>query len=84
MGRGPGMIDRFERLRHDPILCRDNNYDNISYVSATCAHCRECRVAGCIDESKSRAVVIDGVSPNVLRDSARFTSGYTRLANRIQ
>ena len=71
-------------MRHDPIIRRDHQHDDIGHVGAACAHGGEGGVARCVDESKCRAIVIDAVSADVLGDSSCFASRYTRLANRVQ
>src|ERR1700688_3352176 len=83
MRRSLGVIDGFGRLRHDAIIGSDNEHNNVGYISAARAHGGEGGVARCVDESKHRAIMIDAVSADVLRDSTRFTGRYARLANRV-
>ena len=83
MRRCFGVINRFDCLGHDAIICGNNQNDDIGYISAACAHCGKGGVAGRIDKGDCRTIMIDGVGPDVLRDPTRFTSRHTRLANRI-
>ena len=84
MRRGLGVINRFGCLRHDAVIGRDNQHDDIGHISTPRAHGGEGSVARCVDESKCRAIMINGVSADVLRDSTRFASRYARLANRVK
>ena len=45
-----GMLDRFDRLRHDAVIGRDHQHDQIGHLGAARAHGGEGRVAGRIDE----------------------------------
>jgi hypothetical protein len=84
MRRSLGVIDRLNGLRHDAVIGRDNEHDDIRYVGAARAHLSKGCVTGCVDERKSRAIMFDGVRADVLGYSARFTSRHPRLTNRIQ
>ena len=81
--RGLGVINGFDCLRHDAVIRRDNEHDDVGYIGAARAHGGEGGVARRVDESDCRAIVIDAVSADVLRDSTRFTGRYARLANRV-
>ena len=83
MRRCFGVIDRFDCLGHDAIIGRDNEHNDIGYISAARAHRGESGVAGRIDEGKCRAIVIYSVGADVLRYSTRFTRRHASLADSI-
>ena len=45
-----GVVDRLDRLRHDAVVGRDDQHDNIRDLGAARAHRREGGVAGRVDE----------------------------------
>ena len=69
---GAGVIDGFERLRHDAIVGRDNEDHDIGDLGAAGAHAGERFVAGSIDEDDLLAVLFDVISADVLGDAAGF------------
>ncbi len=77
------MIDGFNRLRHDAVIRRDNEHDDVRHIGPPRAHRGKGGVTGCIDERKCRPIMIHGVGADVLGNSARFTCRDTRLADRI-
>ncbi len=83
MGRGLGVIDRFDRLRHETVVRRDHEDDDVGHVGAAGAHGGEGGVTGRVEESDFGPFVIDRVSADVLGDAARFAGRDTRLANRV-
>ena len=50
-----GVLNRFHRLRHDAVVGRDHEHDDIGDLGAARAHRREGGVAGRIDESDAAA-----------------------------
>ena len=81
--RGLGVIQRLDRLRHDAVIGRDDEHDDVGDVRAAGAHRGEGGVAGGVEESDAVAVVLDAVSADVLRDAAGFARGDARLADRV-
>ena len=81
--RGLGVIDRLDCLRHDAVIGRDDEHDDVGHIGAARAHGGEGGVARSVEESDRRAIVIDAVSADVLRDSAGFARRDARLANRV-
>ena len=49
--RGFGVIDRFDRLRHEAVVGRDNKHDDVGHVRAARAHRREGGVTGRVEKS---------------------------------
>ena len=70
------MIDRLERLRHDAVVGRYHQHDDVGDFGAAGAHARERFVAGRIDEHDLAAVLLDVISADVLRDAAGFALGH--------
>ncbi len=83
MRRGLGVVDRFDRLRHQAVVCRDHEHDDVGHVRAARAHRGEGSVTGRIEKSDARAFMIDRVSADVLGDAAGFASRDARLADRV-
>ena len=81
---GLGVTDRFQRLRHQAIVGRDNEHHDVGDLSATRPHRCERSMPRRIDKGNPGAFVIDAVGADVLRNSAGFARRHARLANRIQ
>ena len=67
-----GVVDGFERLRHDAVVGRDHQDDDVGDLGAAGAHAGEGFVAGRIDEDDLAAVHLDVIGADVLRDAAGF------------
>ena len=83
MRRGLGVIYRFDRLRHDAVVGRNHQHNDVGDIGATRAHSGERRVPRRIDKRNLVAVVIDAVRADVLRNPAGFASRDARLSNRV-
>ena len=83
MRRGFGVINRFNRLRHDAVVGRNHQHNDVGDIRAARAHSGERGVARSIDKRNLVAVVIDAVRANVLRNPAGFASCDARLSNRV-
>ena len=81
--RGLGVINCFDRLRHNAVLSGDDQHHDVGYIRATRAHRGESGVAWCINEGDLVSIVLDTVRSDVLGDSAGFTGRDARLPNRI-
>ena len=82
--RRSGVVDRFLRLRHDAVVGRDHQHDDVGDLRAARAHPRERFVTRRIDEHHRAIVHHDLVRADVLRDAARFSRGHVRFANGVQ
>ena len=82
--RSLGMINRFDRLRHNAVVGCNNEGNNVCHVRAARAHCRKSRVPGRINESDFCSIMLDAVRADVLRDPAGFSSCDAGLANHVQ
>src|SRR5262245_28544492 len=83
MGRGLGVINRFSRLRHNAVVGRNHQHNDVSDVRATRSHGGECGVSRRVDKRDLVAVVIDAIRADVLRNSAGFASCDLRFSNRV-
>ena len=71
-----GMVDCFDRLRHDSVICGNNKDCNIRYLSAARTHRSKRFVTGRVEKCNLTAVDVYHIRTDMLRDSARFTCGY--------
>ncbi len=83
MRSGLGVIDGFNRLRHEAVVGCDDEHDNVGHIGSPRAHGGEGGVARCVDESNFRSIVIDAIGPDMLRDPASLPRCHTRLANGV-
>jgi hypothetical protein len=54
---GAGVVDRLDRLGHDPVVGGDHQHDDVGRVGAAGTHLRERRVARGVEEG-DRAVLV--------------------------
>ena len=70
------VVDRLPRLRHDAVVGRDDEHDDVGDLGAAGAHQRERFVAGRVEEDHAAAVAdVDVVGADVLRDAAGLALG---------
>ena len=88
---GLGMVQGFERLRHDAVIRRDDQHDDVGDVRAARAHGAEGGVAGRIEEGDLRQFVLpfrmregNRVGADVLRDAAGFAGGDIGFADDVE
>ena len=79
-----GVIDGFERLRHDAVVGRDHQHHDVGDLRAAGAHARERFMAGRVDEHDLAAVLLDVIRADVLRDAAGLAVGHVGGANGVQ
>ena len=84
------MLDRFDCLRHDTVVCSDDQHDHVGRFGAPCAHQSERFVTRRIEEHDATFLVrivgagnLDAIRADVLCDAAGFTAGDICDANRI-
>ena len=68
------MVDGLFRLRHQAILLRNYEDDDVRDVRAACPHLGEGRVAGGIYECYLAELGLDGIRTDVLCNAALFAS----------
>ena len=78
------VIDRLARLRHDAVVGRHHEDDDVGDARAARAHHGERFVARRVEEHDVAIVHPHRVGADVLRDAARFALGDTRGANRVE
>ncbi len=71
----PRVIDRLLGLRHDPVIRRDHQDDDVGDLGAAGTHQREGRVTGRVEKHDVAAVDRDVIRTDVLRDPAGFALG---------
>ena len=81
---GAGVVDRLDRLRHDAVVGRDDQDDDVGRLGAAGAHRREGLVARRVEEDDRLAVDLDAVGADVLRDAAGLARGDVGLADRVE
>jgi hypothetical protein len=73
------VIDGFERLRHDAVIRRHHQHDNVCHLGAACTHTGEGFMARSIDECDLPSVLLHLVGADVLRDAARLASRHVAV-----
>ena len=73
--RGAGVVDGFERLRHDAVVRRHHQHHDVGDFGAAGTHAGERFVTRGIDEDDLLAVLLDVISADMLRDAAGFLVG---------
>ena len=81
---GARVIDGFLRLRHDAVVGRDDEDDDVGHLRAAGTHHRERLVARRVEEDDLPAALLDVIRADVLRDAARFAAGDVRLADGVE
>jgi hypothetical protein len=79
-----GVRDRLDRLRHDRVVGRDHEDDDIGDLRAACPHLREGGVTRRIDERDLLAALLDLVGADMLRDASGLAGGDAGLPDRIE
>ena len=83
LGR-PGVVDGFERLRHDAVVGRHHQHDDVGDLGAAGTHAGEGFVTGRIDEDDLAAVLLHVIGADVLRDAAGFLLGHIGHADGVE
>ena len=81
---GPGVLNRFFCLRHDAIICRNNEDDDICRFCSACTHGGEGRVSRRIEEGNHPLICFHVISTNVLSNATRFSNSNARTSNVVQ
>ena len=77
--------DGFDGLRHDAVIGRHHQHDDIRHLGAAGAHGREGRVAGRIDEGDLAAERRRHlIGADMLRDAAGFARNHVGLADGVE
>ena len=78
------MRDRFLGLRHDAVVGRHHQHDDVGYLGAAGTHRGERFVAGRIEERDHALRRLDVIRADVLRDATRLTARDPRAANHVE
>jgi hypothetical protein len=78
------VVDGFLRLRHDAVIGRHHEDDDVGDLGAAGTHHREGRVTWCVEEHDATFVDVDRIRTDVLRDAAGFALGDLGLADRVE
>ena len=78
------VLDRLDRLRHDAVVGRDDEHDDVRDLGAARAHGRERRVARRVEERDAALRRLDVVGADVLRDAAGLAGGDSRAADVVE
>src|SRR5260370_15354086 len=88
---GLGVAEGFERLRHDAVIGRDHENNNVSHVCPAGAHGTEGGVAGGVEEGDLLKLVLafgmregNCVGTDVLGDAAGFPGNDVGLADDVE
>ena len=87
---GLGVVNRFDRLRHNAIICCHNQHHNIRHIRAALTHFGECGVARRIKEGDllplilARAFRGDLIAANMLSDATGLTLGHISAAQSVK
>ena len=79
-----GVVDGLDRLRHDAVIGGNNQNNDIRYLGTTGAHRCKCRVAGRIQEGQDRAIDIDLIGADMLRNAASLARDDVGFSDGIQ
>ncbi len=79
-----GVTDGLNRLRHDPVVGRYDQNDNVRYLGASRPHRGERFMAGGVDEGEFLAGPVNLIGPDVLGDATRLTGDHVGLANPVE
>ncbi len=79
-----GVVDRFDRLRHDAVVSGNHEDRDIGGLRTACTHRREGGVAGGVDEGDLLAVMLDLIGTDMLRDAAGFAADHVGIADGVE
>ncbi len=78
------MMNGFDRLRHNTIVCCHYQDYQIGRLCTACTHCGKCLVAWCIEKGYYPLRCFYMIGAHVLRNAASFTARYPRLADMVE
>ena len=79
-----GMIDFLNRLRHDAVICRDDEDGDIRDLGTARAHGRERLMARRIEEYDLLALAVDLICTDMLRDTTSLVRLYMRVTDTVE
>ena len=78
------VVDGLDGLRHDAVVRRHDQDDDVGHLGAASTHGGKRLVARGVDEGDLTAVDVDDGSADVLRDAAGLARGNAGMANRVE
>ncbi len=81
---GLGVVDRFHRLRHHPVVGRDDEHDDVGDTRTSRPHSGEGFMAGSVDESQQVTLPFNLIGADVLSDATGFAGSHVRLADPVE
>ena len=78
------MIDCLNGLGHDAVVSRHDKYGDICSLSASCSHGCESLVSGSIQEGYVLSVNVNGVSADMLSNTAGLALGNVGMTDRVK
>jgi hypothetical protein len=82
------VVKRFNCLRHDAVVCCNNEHSNICDLGTASTHRRKGFVARCIDKGDCAVnaimIMVNLISTDVLSNSTRFALNHFSLTNCIK
>ena len=79
------MVDRLDRLRHQPVIRRDDQDNDVRHIGAALAHFGEGFVARRVEEGDEvTALGLDLIGADMLRDAAGFAAHHIGAAQRVE
>ena len=78
------MVDCFDCLRHDTVICCDYQYRNIRRISAAHTHSRKCLMTRCIQKRNVFTVAFHHICTDCLCNAAGLLVCHSRISDRIQ
>ena len=82
--RGFGVVARLKRLRHNTVVCGDNQDSDISYLRTIGSHLSERSVARRIDERELMTIFDNLICTDALRNTTCFAGDYIGSDEGIQ
>src|SRR6185312_7208024 len=78
------VADRFDRLRHDAVVGRDDEHRDVGNLRAARSHRGERFVTGRVDEGDLAIAALDRVGADALGDAAGFAAGDVLSADLVE
>ena len=81
---GASVIDRLDRLRHDSIVGRHDQDDDVGHLRAARAHGGERLVTRGVEEGHLPGVHLDRIGADVLGDTTRLAGRHVGGPDRVE
>ena len=79
-----GMADGFDRLRHDAVVGRHHQNDDVGHLGAAGTHRREGGMARGVDEGDLLALLLDLIGADMLGDATGLAGHHVGVAQSIE